>query len=116
VKRNSSGHISPPSEAKSDWHTHLLTQPGEEGPLDRADHPRTDTIHRGRSCCLIAPHPTPGDHQERRIGDEVEQVANTRLGSSLAHWCSLVWIFSTRCPAHHNSSAEIGSSMFTIVA
>jgi hypothetical protein len=46
----------------------------------------------------------------------LNRSANTRLGSSLAHWCSLVWIFSTRCPAAHNSSAEIGSSIFTVAS
>ena len=42
-------------------------------------HPRRDgrrgsAIHPGGAGTLVAPHPIPGDQQERRIGDEVEQI------------------------------------------
>src|SRR3954468_420715 len=32
------------------------------------------TVHSGGASTLVAPHPIPGDQQERRIGDEVEQI------------------------------------------
>ena len=46
----------------------------------------------------------------------LNRSANRRLGSSMAHWCNLVWIFSTRLAAADNSSAEIGSSIFTVAS
>ena len=32
------------------------------------------TVHSGGASTLVAPHPIPGDQQERRIGDEVVQI------------------------------------------
>src|SRR6478609_6867833 len=42
--------------------------------LARRDGGCCRAIHPGRAGTLVAPHPIPGDQQERRIGDEVEQI------------------------------------------
>jgi hypothetical protein len=43
----------------------------------------------------------------------LNRSSNRRRGSSIAHWCSLVWIFSTRCSASYRSGH--GASMFISV-
>ena len=45
----------------------------------------------------------------------LNRSSNRRPRSLVAHWCSLVWIFSTRRSAAYSSASCAGSSVFTVV-
>ena len=73
---------------------------------------RCHSVHPGRACPPVAPHPVPRHHEEGRVGRRgCTGHQNRRSGSSVAHWCSLVWILSTRGSA--SSRSGHGSSVFT---
>ena len=52
----------------------ILTKPGQERVRAEDDGARFHPIHPGRPCPSVSPHPVPRHHQERGIGDKVEQV------------------------------------------
>ena len=64
--------------------------------MERRFHP----VHAGRPGPPVAPHPTPR-HNAGTPGQQTRlyRSSNRRSGSSVAHWCSLVWISSTRASA-----------------
>ena len=55
-------------------HQHVLHRLG-------VDITRGDPVDTGRPCTLVAPHPTPRNHEERRVVNEVEHIieATTRI-------------------------------------
>jgi len=95
---------------------HLLVQAGKEGPLDRLEQTWANPVDPGRSCSLIAPHPIPSDHQERRVGDEVEQVSKHPARVVAGPLVQFGLDLQYPLPGAHNSSAEIGSSIFTVAS
>ena len=59
--------------------------------------------------------PAPGARRQpgqRGRTTRLYRSSNRRSGSSVAHWCSLVWIFSTRHRPHRASGH--GASVFTV--
>ena len=70
-------------------------------------------VHPGGPRALVAPHPVPRHQQERRVGDEVEQVVEPAMRIGTAQRCSLAWISSTRRSAL--TKARSSSSVFTNV-
>ncbi len=52
----------------------LGSQRGQELPLIRRQVAGTNPVDTGGASALVALDPAPGDHQERRVTHEVEQV------------------------------------------
>jgi len=60
----------------------IFPQSGQHALSTRADRGGNHPVDPGRACALVAPHPVPRHHEERRVIDEVGQIieATARIG------------------------------------
>src|SRR5664279_1887811 len=57
---------------------HILAKTGQHVPHRLGvDITRSDSVDTSRPCTLVAPHPTPGNHQEGRVVYQVEHIIET---------------------------------------
>ena len=84
----------------------VFSQPGKNPPLRRRRRAGCSPRPPPPTGSSVTPHPGPCHARTAGSPTRLNRSSNRRPGSSVAHWCSLVWIPSTRASASSRRATD----------